>query len=193
MKRILSGLLAAALLVAGLIVPMPAAFAGNVDLEVAGRVTGAYSGSGFGAGTQRFDERYLLQLATGTGTGQADLVYAGQRTLAASGSENLDLAGGLTDAFGSTLTFVDVKAILVFASASNTNSVVVGGAASNAFTGPWGGTTPTTSIPPGGFAVFSHPGAGWTVTASTGDILKVANSGGSTGVTYRIVVIGASA
>jgi hypothetical protein len=34
---------------------------------------------------------------------------------------------------------------------------------------------------------------GWGVTAGTGDLLKVANSAGSTSVNYDIVVIGNSA
>ena len=35
------------------------------------------------------------------------------------------------------------------------------------------------------------PGAaGYAVTAGTGDILKVANSGAGTGVTYDIVIVG---
>lgn len=49
--------------------------------------------------------------------------------LAASASENLDLAGGLTDDFGATLTFTAIKEIIIHASSANTNNVLVGGAA----------------------------------------------------------------
>lgn len=134
-----------------------------------------------------------VQLRPGTGAGKADKAFFDTRTLAASATENLDLAGGLSDPFGVTLTFVKVKAILVFAHSGNTNDVVVGGAASNTFTGPFADATDKAVVPPGGFLAFVAPGAGWTVTASTGDILKIANSAGTTGVDYDIVIIGTSA
>ena len=41
-----------------------------------------------------------VNLTDGTGANQAKAVFADERTLAASATENLDLAGGLTDAFG---------------------------------------------------------------------------------------------
>src|SRR5689334_5419171 len=73
-----------------------------------------------------------LSIATGTGSGQADLLYAGTRTLSASTTEDIDLAGTfLQDVFGSNLTFVKVKYIYVKAASGNTNNVVIGGAASN--------------------------------------------------------------
>lgn len=136
---------------------------------------------------------WVKQLLSGTTAGKADQFFSDQRTLSASSSENLDLAGGLTDAFGAALTFVKVKAILVKAADANVNDVVIGGAASNAFVGPLGGTTPTVAVKPGGWAAFFAPGDGWTVTASTGDILKMANGGSGSSVTYDIVVIGTSA
>lgn len=133
-------------------------------------------------------------LADGTGANQADLVYSGTRTLSASGSEELDLAGGLEDAFGATLTFAKIKGILIKAASGNTNNVVVGGAASNAFQGPFGATNDTIAVKPGGQFLISAPNAaGWPVTAGTGDLLKIANSSGTTGVTYDIVIIGTSA
>lgn len=136
---------------------------------------------------------FAAALASGTGANQADLMFADQRTLSASATENLDLAGGLTDAFGTTLTFAKIKAIMVRAAPGNTNDVVIGGAASNAFVGPFGGTTPTVAVKPGGFLLLFAPATGWTVTASTGDILKVANSSSGTSVTYDVVLIGTSA
>lgn len=136
---------------------------------------------------------FAAALTSGTGANQADLMFSDKRTLSASASENLDLAGGLADAFGATLTFATVKAIMIKAAAGNTNDVVVGGAASNAFVGPFGGTTPTVAVKPGGFLLLFAPATGWTVTASTGDILKVANSSSGSAVTYDVVLLGTSA
>lgn len=136
-----------------------------------------------------------VALATGTGAGQADLIFSDTRTLAASDTEDLTLTADLTGAFGATLTFVKVKALAIAAAAGNTNNVVVGAATSNA----WAtllNSTGTVTLRPGAFFVAVAgiaDATGWAVTASTGDLLKVANSAGSTGVTYDIVVIGTSA
>lgn len=137
--------------------------------------------------------RYSLTMATGIATGLADLLYAGTRTLALSTSEDLDLAGGLTDVFGATLTFVKIKMIYISAAAANTNTVVVGGAASNQFVGPFGASTHTIAIQPGATMKFIHPLTGWAVTAGTGDLLKVLNGGAGTSVTYDLVICGTSA
>lgn len=132
-------------------------------------------------------------ITTGTGNGQADTVFADQRTLAASANEDLDLSGALVDPLGAAAGFAEVCAIEIRAAAGNTNNVVVGGAGSNAFIGPFGANTHTIAIPPGGCLVLHHPGAGWAVTAGTGDLLRIANGGSGTGVTYDIVVLGRSA
>lgn len=133
-----------------------------------------------------------ISLTDGTGAGQADLIWTDTRTLAASASENLDLAGVLTDAIsGAAITFAKIKAIMVKADSGNTNNVEVGGAASNALP-LFKDATDIAVVRPGWTALLAGSTGGITVTAGTGDILKVANSGGTTGVTYSIVVIGTS-
>lgn len=127
----------------------------------------------------------------GTGANQAQKVFSDTRTISASSSESLDLAGVLTDAFGATLTFAEIKALIIKAAVGNTNDVIVGGAASNAWVGHVGDATDTITVKPGGTLCLIAPNAaGYAVVASTGDILKVANSGGTTGVTYDIIIIG---
>lgn len=186
--------LAAAILVAATAFASASpSLAGAVRADVTARVSGQYtSTSGLGSASFGMEQAAVAAFTPGTGTGKADVLFADRRTLAASATENLDLAGALTDPLGAAATFGHVKAIYVKAASTNTNSVVFGGAASNAFVGPLGGTTPTVTIPPGGFQVFVHPGAGWTVTAATGDLLKMANSGGTTGVQYDVMIIGTS-
>lgn len=137
--------------------------------------------------------KYVRQFVwpSGTGAGQADLVWHDQRTLTASSTEDLDLAGGsLLNGFGAGLTFVKVRALIVYAAAGNTNTVVIGGDANSVpFLGAAANTKP---IQPGGLYVDFAP-AGYTVTATTGDIIQVANGGAGTSVTYDIVIIGTSA
>jgi hypothetical protein len=143
-----------------------------------------------GAAGYSISERQTVSLSNGTGASQATHVWADTRTLAASATENLDLAGGLTDAFGATLTFTAIKAIRIRPASANTNNVVVGGAASNAFP-LFGDATDTIALKPGGLLMIVDPSAaGYAVTAGTGDILKIANSAAGTAVTYTIEIIG---
>lgn len=136
-----------------------------------------------------------INLATGTGANQADKLWHDIRTLTASATEDLDLAGVLLDpVLGTAMTFVKVKGIFVYADPGNTNDVVIG-AGTNPFIGPFGAGTHTIKVPPGGIHVSYAPGlAGLgTVTPATADVLKVANSGAGTSVTYQVVIIGTSA
>lgn len=128
--------------------------------------------------------------ANGTGANQANQVFTDTRTIAASGNEDLDLAGSLSDAFGNTITFTKVKAIHVITDAGNTNNVEVTRPASNGlpmFMAAGDGI----SLGPGWSTTIVAPtAAGITVTAGTGDLINIANSAGSTSVTYTIVIIG---
>lgn len=136
-----------------------------------------------------------ISLANGVAAGQADLIYSDTNTLAASATTTLDLAGVLTD-LGATLTFVKVKGLVVVAATGNSNNVVIGGAASNAFSSMFGDATDKLVVRPGGFAavgVGAGDLAGYAVTAGTGDQLLIANSGAGTSVTYTIAIVGTSA
>ncbi|MET7933489.1 hypothetical protein [Streptomyces sp. NPDC005322] len=140
--------------------------------------------------------RRAVTLTSGTAAGQADRVFSDRRTLAASATEDLDLAGVLLDAFGAAISFARIKGLIVSAAAANTNNVIVGNATSNGFVSWVGGAAHTVTVRPGAtLALFAGQAdaTGYAVTAGTGDLLKVANSGAGSSVTYDIVLIGASA
>lgn len=151
------------------------------------------SANDLGTPTFEADLAFAKRLTSGTGADQADLMFCDERTLAASATEDLDLAGALADAFGATLTMVEVVAILITASAANTNNVIVGDATSPVPL--FGGTNPTFSVKPGGvFLVVAPNAAGlFTVGAGTTDDLKITNSSSGTSVTYKIMILGRSA
>jgi hypothetical protein len=173
-----------------------AVHAASVNVTISTGISGSYRGSN-DLGTPVFTFNSSLQpqisLSPGTGTNQADLMFTDERTLAASGTENLDVAGVLADPLGGTLTFVTIKVVRICALSTNTNNVVVGGAASNTLLGIFADASDKINVKPGGCFVWVAPGVGAAVTASTGDILLVANSAGGTGVTYRVTIIGTSA
>lgn len=145
----------------------------------------------FSTAEQNLQYNVSHAFADGVGANQAQRLFTDQRTLAASATENLDLSGVLTDAFGASLAFTEVKALVIKAAAGNTNDVLVGGAASNGFITPFGDATDVVRVRPGGTLVLVAPDAtGYAVTAGTGDLLKIANSAGSTSVTYDVVIVG---
>lgn len=157
-----------------------------------GQISGTYSGSpAIGTAIQRLAHSMQAVLQNGTGANQANRFYAATRTLAASASEELDLAGVLEDIFGEVLTLTKVKGIAVQADGGNTNLVLVGGAASNAWAAMFGDATDVLKVAPGGFFMLTAPDAnGLAVTANTGDKLKIANSAGGSSITYTIAIAG---
>jgi hypothetical protein len=135
-----------------------------------------------------------MGFSSGTAAGQVDRIIADTRTIAASGNDDLDLNGVLTDLLGGVVSLLRVKVLVVRASAANVNNVVVGGGASNPFINWATGTTPAVVVRPGGlFVLAASDATGYAVTAATGDILRITNSGAGSSVTYDIVILGASA
>lgn len=132
----------------------------------------------------------VLQFSAGTdAVNKLDILFADTRTLSASANEDLDLAGVLASAFGATITMADVVAIFIKAAAANTNNVNLTRPASNGFVGPFLAAGDGIAVKPGEFALLASR-TGWAVTAGTGDLINLANSGAGTGVTYDIVILG---
>ncbi len=136
----------------------------------------------------------IIRLTNGTGAAQSDLIWHDRRTLTASNTEDLDLAGSLVDAFGNTLTFARVKFVIVYAAEANTNNVEVSVAAANGWSTWAAAASDTVVVRPGGFFVLGASDAtSYAVTAGTGDLLTITNSAAGTSVEYDIVFVGASA
>lgn len=131
-----------------------------------------------------------IALEDGSSADQANRIFSDERTLSGNASEDLDLAGVLVDALGATITFARIRAVIIENLGTGSNQIIVGGAASNAWTGPFGASTHTVAVRAGGMlAMVNRDSTGWTVTAGTGDLLKIANSA-SGSVNYRIILIG---
>lgn len=140
--------------------------------------------------TDHIIQDFTQLLSSGTGANQASNIFHDRRTLTASANEDLDLAGSLVNPLGATLTFTVLKAILIKASAANANNVQVTRPASNGvpFLLAAGDGI---ALRPGALFLWVSPDAtGVAVTAGTGDLINVANSGGGTSVTYDVVLIG---
>jgi hypothetical protein len=160
-----------------------------------GRVVSTWRGeytktSDVADGAQTLDRSLSVQYDNGVGANQANVFFADTRTLAASATEDLDLTGSLSDVFAASLVNARIKAIRISAASGNTNNVIVGAASATQWVTLLNAAG-TVTLPPGAYFEAAVPtAAGWAVTAGTGDLLKVANSAGSTSVTYTIELIG---
>jgi hypothetical protein len=132
-----------------------------------------------------------LVFTDGSGANQGNKLWTDTRTIAASGTDSLDLNGVLTDAFGAVLSFTKIRGLIVTSDALNVNDVVVGGAGSNGFITWVGAAAHTVKVKPGGLMLIAAPDVnGYGVTAATGDLLLITNGGSGTSVTYTITVFG---
>jgi hypothetical protein len=136
------------------------------------------------------NQRFAFEFQNGTGANQANMVWHDTRTLAASGTEDLDLAGVLTNMFGVAVVFTKIKAVIVKARAENTNNVTVARAAANGAPLFMAAGDGVSLVPGGMFCVVAPNVAGIAVTAGTGDLLTVTNAAAGTPVTYDVIVVG---
>lgn len=106
--------------------------------------------------------------------------YLATRTITVSSSTlDIDLTL-LTDIFGNVLNFSKIyRMVLHNNDATGGSGVLVGGAASNAWSAPFNGsTTSKFTLPAGGDLVFSSPYAGYNVTAGS-KVLRLTNDAAS--------------
>jgi hypothetical protein len=131
--------------------------------------------------------------ASGILINQADKVWHDRRTIAASATDSLDLAGILVDPLSDLLTLARLKMLLVVADGANVNNVNVTRPATNGvplFLAAGDGIP----VRPNGALLWVAPdAAGVVVTPATGDLIDMVNSGAGSSVIYDVVIIGASA
>lgn len=130
-----------------------------------------------------------VQLDSGTGAGQADVIFSDTRSTA--GTDSLDMVGGgLLDNLGNVWAPARIKGIIVVAAAANPGNVLLRRPAANGvpfFTA----AADEVPIHPGGIFVLMAPSAaGYVVTAATGDLIDLAASAGT--VSYDVYLIGGS-
>jgi len=170
---------------------MPSGLASQISLNVIANLVASLD---LADASVPLNKAYLAQMTTGVAAGQADVCWHDTRTVAPSSNDDLDLAGSIAGLLGGTATFVKIKGLIVAASAGNANNVVVGAAAANPLTSILGATHTLQVRPGAAFAVFAGVAdTGYPVVAATGDILRIANGGAGTSVTYDVIVIGTSA
>ena len=132
-------------------------------------------------------KKYTVTLPTGTGAGQADHAFSDQYSIAASGTQIVDLSA-IANGVGQSIKFTNVKAIIV--SQTGGSSIKVAPNATEGFADWIGGTTPSVEIGDGGVMVVSEPAAGWGITDNVDDKLLITNNDGSNTAVVDVIVIG---
>ena len=143
--------------------------------------------------------KYLQKLSEGVGASQIDLAYVDERSVAASTNDDIDLSGVISTAIGVSFAAVEIVGIVIINAPfksndpANTSDLTIG-AGANPFIGFLAATDTIGPIKPGGiFMLIAGDLAGiGTVTAGTGDILRIANSSGGT-AKYQIAILARSA
>lgn len=133
-----------------------------------------------------------LDLLSGVGNGQADLIYSRRHTIAGGANLDLDLSGALENDLGDPVVFAKVKGFMAIHRAG-ASPLVIGNAAATPFVGWFGGAVHTEELPVGGFVARGRSDlAAWAVGAGASDLLRLANGGGGP-VDVDIVIVGTSA
>lgn len=157
----------------------------NVDANGYGSParTFAPSSSGFAI----FD----ITFANGTASEQANQEYIARYTITATTMQSIDLAGSLTNIFGTTITFATLKIIHVkLRSPDGTKAFRIGPQnVANAFIGPWGGSSAIAYELCQTMYFAVAPYTGWTVTAGTVDLLNIYNPG-ATSIDVDVWLVG---
>lgn len=134
---------------------------------------------------------FLDTLADGNLIDQANKIWLpAPRTLASGASEEIDLAGALTDPRGDAVVFSKVKVIGIHNLSTTPGAILeIGGAAANAFLLFKAANDISLLGPNGLFFRYEPSLAGIAVTTGTGDLLKIANVG-ATSIDYEILING---
>lgn len=169
------------------------AVGGSISLKVAASKSGSPSvGSALWSGGLD----HALSFGNGTTANNIDLVYVSERTVASNTTDNVDVAGVLTDGLGATITAAEIVAIVVMnkraSGVANTTNLTIGSAAaSNELPGF---DVACGVVKPNGMFLLVNPDATGiaTVTAGTADILPIVNSTGASN-TYQLAIFARSA
>lgn len=139
----------------------------------------------------------LAELTDGTGANQANTIWHDQRTLPTATAETIDVydfGGGTPSTLGTAIANAKVKLLLIQNTHASDSLTIGGEGSAAAWNSPFGASdTATMTLPAGGTLLLVAPSAaGYTVADVSNHLLKI-NNPGANSVTYKIVVIGATA
>ncbi len=170
---------------------------GNISIEA--KISGRYTNPrDVDNAVLQFSKIFNQIFTDGVGANKAQIYFDDIRgPIAAGANEDLDLFdGSLKDAFGGSMVFSSIKAMLICAVGAaadpvNTSAVRVGGAAATIWE-PWAvATGDAIDVFPGGAQLFVAPDSTGLPVSGAAKLLRIANpSGGSDTIKYTIAILG---
>lgn len=174
----------------------------TLRLDGSGLMRAVFAGSRvsekFSIGSGDWDA-LLAAFATGdsdvpssAGVGYANQWYVAERSILTTANDDLDLAGGLTNAMGQVVTFTKIKFLLIAIDSPDGVKKLRFGPqnVANAWAAGFGALGATLYKDVFDWEVLvNNKWAGVAVTAGSADVLRINNPGAGT-VTYRLLVIG---
>ena len=133
---------------------------------------------------------YAERLLEGNGNDQAEAVWhADSQSLSSGASTTLDLTALTRTILGDThsLTLLKVKALLLVSRSTSVGTLLVGAAASDQWSEPFGADGDQIEVPPDSPMLLSNRQTGWTVDASNKNLAMSAVGGD---VDYAIAIVG---
>lgn len=161
--------------------------------QVSGSVQWDFSANDVTGGVSRSSLTPALTLVAGSGANAANKVIVTSYSIAASGTQVIDLNGAINDPLGTgVVSFTKIRAILIFLTTDTTSSgITLAPNSTNGVTTILGGTTPTLTIHNGGFVIIGDPTlAGYGITAGTADQLKITNLDATNVATVQVAFLG---
>ncbi len=139
-----------------------------------------------------YDKRldYAKQLLDGNGDNQAEAAWhLDDQVLLDAASTTLDLTSLSRDALGDSyiVTLLSVKSLLIVNQNTTAGNLLVGNAAANEWSEPFGAAGDQIVVPPDSPLLLANRRTGWSVDDANKN-LKLAASGGD--VTYSIAIVG---
>ena len=132
--------------------------------------------------TETFSELLRQSHTTGTAANQMSGVVVIDGSLTNSASATHNVSGGITNSFGDTITFTEIRFFAFYSDDTDNDTIELGDAATSEFSSWLGGTNQTVKVAGGGLLMWTAPTTGF---SSTNGNLKVTNTGTNT-VTYQV-------
>lgn len=148
--------------------------------------------------------RHYKSFTAGSGDSQLQQMWHDRRYVTtASGTDDIDLAGALTNVFGTSITFTAIKTLMIenlgvptagleggTYTPTSGEDLIVGAAGAGEWNNLFDGlSSGKIHVKSGGVFVISAPLDGIAVAAGTNDILRVSHDG-TQDIVYKIVVTG---
>lgn len=116
---------------------------------------------------------------SGATTNQMNQLWVADVTLASNAVRTINLAGGITNSFGTVLTMAEVRMLAISAASANTGTITVGGAAANTFATWAGDSSDKIVVRPGGFLLIVAPDATAYAVGANGNLMISNNAAAS--------------